>query len=154
MKIHFSSNQKHNFKNLLAYIGMPVGFCVLGYLLMYIVFTPIITPVLSVSEMFISDADFKNGENLTSIFDKNSASSENTGDTVDMSQVQIPSYGTHYANLSIDSVSIDAPLYFGDSSAALSQGVAQYNGSFRGGKGSRGPGRGTRGRRPRWRGPS
>lgn len=130
MKIHFSSNQKHNFKNLLAYIGMPVGFCVLGYLLIYIVFTPIITPVLSVSEMFISDADFKNGENLTSIFDKNSASSENTGDTVDMSQVQIPSYGTHYANLSIDSVSIDAPLYFGDSSAALSQGVAQYNGSF------------------------
>ena len=109
---------------------MPVGFCVLGYLLIYIVFTPIITPVLSVSEMFISDADFKNGENLTSIFDKNSASSENTGDTVDMSQVQIPSYGTHYANLSIDSVSIDAPLYFGDSSAALSQGVAQYNGSF------------------------
>lgn len=130
MKIHFSSNQKHNFKNLLAYICMPVGFCVLGYLLIYIVFTPIITPVLSVSEMFISDADFKNGENLTSIFDKNSASSENTGDTVDMSQVQIPSYGTHYANLSIDSVSIDAPLYFGDSSAALSQGVAQYNGSF------------------------
>ena len=109
---------------------MPVGFCVLGYLLIYTVFTPIITPVLSVSEMFISDADFKNGENLTSIFDKNSAASENTGDTVDMSQVQIPSYGTHYANLSIDSVSIDAPLYFGDSSAALSQGVAQYNGSF------------------------
>ena len=93
MKIHFSSNQKHNFKNLLAYICMPVGFCVLGYLLIYTVFTPIITPVLSVSEMFISDADFKNGENLTSIFDKNSAASENTGDTVDMSQVQILSYG-------------------------------------------------------------
>lgn len=130
MKIHFSSNQKHNFKNLLAYICMPVGFCVLGYLLIYIVFNPIISPVLSVSEIFISDADFKNGENLTSIFEENNASAQNSSDTVDMSQVQIPSFGTHYANLSIPSVSIDAPLYFGDSNTVLSSGLGQYNGSF------------------------
>lgn len=130
MKIHFSSNQKHNFKNLLAYICIPVGFCVLGYLLMYTVFNPIISPVLTVSEIFMSDADFKSGENLSSIFDESSASAQENSGTVEMSQVQIPSYGTHYANLSIPSVSISAPLYFGDSNAVLNSGLGQYNGSF------------------------
>lgn len=134
MKIHFSSDQKHNFKNLLAYIGLPVGFCVLGYLLIYTILNPIINPLLGVSQIFISDADLNTGENLTSIFVGNvgdQASQDSSSDgTVDMSQVQIPSYGSHYANLSIASVSIDAPLYFGDSSAALNSGLGQYNGSF------------------------
>lgn len=130
MKIHFSSDQKHNFKNLLAYICMPVGFCVLGYLLIYVAFNPIIKPVLSVSEIFISDADFKSGDKLTSIFDENSHISQESSNTVAMSQVEIPSFGTHYANLSISSISIEAPLYFGDSSSVLSSGLGQYNGSF------------------------
>lgn len=129
MKIHFSSDQKHNFKNLLAYIGLPVGFCVFGYLLIYTVLNPIIAPLLGVSQIFISDANLNTGDNLTSIFSQEQAPQENE-DTVPMSQVEIPSYGSHYANLAIPSVSIDAPLYFGDSSAALSSGVGQYNGSF------------------------
>lgn len=129
MKFHFSSNQKHNIKNLLAYICMPVGFCVLGYLLIYTVFIPVIKPVLSLSEIFISDADFKTGETLTSIFENN-IQHEESKDTVDMSEVQIPSFGTHYANISIPAISVEAPLYYGDSSAALSSGIGQYNGSF------------------------
>lgn len=131
MKIHFSYSQKHNLKNLLAYIGLPVGFCVFGYLLIYIILTPVISPLLGISQIFISDADLNTGENLTSIFVGDQGSQESSdSQTIDMSQVQIPSYGSHYANLSIPSVSIDAPLYFGDSSAALNSGLGQYNGSF------------------------
>ena len=64
-------------------------------------------------------------EELRSIFKEGGSS----GESVPESEVQMPVYGTHYANLEIAAVSVKDKLYFGDSKAALDKGLGQYIGS-------------------------
>lgn len=47
----------------------------------------------------------------------------------DGSKIVYPSFGTQYATLKIDSISLDAPVIWGDTDALLQEGVCQYTGS-------------------------
>lgn len=49
--------------------------------------------------------------------------------------VQVPAYGTRYANIKIDSLGINLPLYYGDKLAILSKGVGHSAGSYFPGEG-------------------
>lgn len=46
-----------------------------------------------------------------------------------------PAYGTKYANIKIDAVDINLPVYYGDTLELLSYGIGQYAGSYFPGEG-------------------
>ena len=46
-----------------------------------------------------------------------------------------PAYGSKYANIKIDSVGINLPVYYGDTMEILSYGIGQYAGSYFPGEG-------------------
>ncbi|MGN1480499.1 class D sortase [Porcipelethomonas sp.] len=55
----------------------------------------------------------------------------------DGSKIVYPSFGSQYATLKIDSIDLEAPVYWGSSDELLDQGVCQYTGSvFIGEKGN------------------
>lgn len=47
----------------------------------------------------------------------------------DGSKIIYPSFGAQYAEIKIDSINLDAPVYWGDTEELLQQGVCQYTGS-------------------------
>lgn len=47
----------------------------------------------------------------------------------DGSRIVYPSFGTQYATLKIDSIGLEAPVFWGDTSDLLKEGVCQYTGS-------------------------
>ena len=125
-------------KKIMAYIYMPLFFSVIGYIIVYFLLSPIINPAMSALNMVVSakTPDFSSG--LNSIFVENDKlpGHDETPDTPNTSEVyvnekdvQIPDYETHYARFEIESVSLKADLYFGDSNAVLKKGLGQYIGS-------------------------
>ncbi len=48
---------------------------------------------------------------------------------------QIPAYGTRYANIKIDSIGVNLPLYYGDKLSILSKGIGHTSGSYFPGEG-------------------
>ena len=112
----------------MAYIYMPLLFCSVGYVILYIAFAPLVIPVISSLSLITSDNNIDYSSRIDSIFKSNGnlAGIE----TVKEADIEMPSYGTHYARLEIKSASVAADLYFGDSSAVLKKGVGQFIGSF------------------------
>ena len=47
----------------------------------------------------------------------------------DGSKIIYPSFGAQYAEIKIDSINLDAPVYWGDTEELLQQGVCQNTGS-------------------------
>ena len=48
---------------------------------------------------------------------------------INSSQIQFPKYGEHYGEISIPTLKLKVPLYFGDSESILRKGAGQYMGS-------------------------
>jgi sortase A len=114
-------------KGAMAYLYVPLLFCTIGYIVLYIAFAPIVIPVISSMNLIISENKPDYSSRIASIFNGNSNSLN--AETVNEKDIQMPNYGTHYARLEIESASIKTDLYFGDSSAVLKKGVGQYIGS-------------------------
>ena len=112
----------------MAYILMPLLLCTIGYGALYFAFAPVVIPVISSMNLIISENKPDYSSRIASIFKENGPGSLNAK-TVDEKYVEMPSYGTHYARLEIESASVRTNLYFGDSSAVLKKGVGQYIGS-------------------------
>ena len=117
-------------KKVMAYFYMPLLFCIIGYGVLYFALSPVLSPLISSLSLVVSDTPPDYSSHINTIFEGKPQENQPTGqDTVDESLVEMPVYGTHYANLEIASVSISTDLYFGDSSAVLKRGVGQYIGS-------------------------
>jgi sortase A len=112
----------------MAYLYMPLLFCAIGYFVLYFTLAPFVVPVISSMNLIISESRLDHASRLDSIF-KGSNDLDNIK-TVNEKDIDMPTYGTHYARLEIKSVSVATDLYFGDSSAVLKKGVGQYIGSF------------------------
>ncbi len=117
-----------NGKKVMVYVYMPLFFCLLGYGVLYFTLMPVLSPVLASLNLLISDHTPDYASSVQSIFDGQAGESAEAA-TVSEALVEMPTYGTHYANLEISSASIATDLYFGDSSAVLKRGVGQYMGS-------------------------
>jgi len=113
-------------KRLMAYAYMPLVFMLIGYLTMYIAFKPFLDIGFSVADLVIANREFPIGDGLHSIFQPVNITES---DTVPMSEIVIPEYGTHYAEISCDRINLSVPIYFGDSKEVLRHGVGQYMGS-------------------------
>lgn len=118
---------KRKNKRLMAYLGMPLIFITLGYLIIFLLASPVLKPMLSTMRLFLTEGNTITNSELNSIFDTSKIKAENT---VKESEVVIPNYGTHYAELEIAESNVKAPVYFGDSDSVLRKGLGQYLGSM------------------------
>lgn len=112
-----------------AYIGVPLLFCCILYFVLYVTLQPLLSPYLGLADMFISSGETPQTgtEQIGSIF---VGAPEQDEATVDGSTVEIPYYGAHYAQLTLDRIGLRTDVYMGDSSAILKKGTGQYYGSM------------------------
>ncbi len=123
----------------MAYIGMPLLFACIGYLLLYIAGTPIWTPVYNTLQMISREDTVNIGINAPSIdhYTGNEPAEEETPvDSINASKITFPKHGDRYGQILIEDAGVDAPLYFGDADWILQKGVGQYIGSSYPGCGS------------------
>ncbi|MEE1056185.1 MAG: class D sortase [Acutalibacteraceae bacterium] len=83
--------------------------------------------------MFFSDSEKKFSSEYNNIFVPVSENEENSdkdkSETVNISDIVYPKYGEMFGELIIDDCAVDAPLFLGDNSVALRNGVGIYYGS-------------------------
>lgn len=81
--------------------------------------------------------DSSSTDNLQDASTENSASEDATtayiaspNYSIPVSIIQFPEQGTHFAQLSCESIGLDAPVFWGDTNEILRAGVGQFMGSF------------------------
>ena len=112
----------------MAYLGMPLLFATIGYGLLFAATSPVIIPLRNLVSLISLDNTID--LNAVSSVDLFTDSQEvETGETVKASSITFPAFGDRFGNVIIDSASVNAPLFFGDSNTELKNGVGQYNGS-------------------------
>lgn len=125
----------HKSKNGKSFIILPIIFCLITYLVLYLAFVPSFSPVISAVGMFFSDnekdysTEYDNifvpvSENSTvpTVTKKDSNGQEKT--YVKNDSVQYPNYGNLFGELIINDCNVDANLFFGDNDVALRNGDA------------------------------
>ena len=142
---------KNIYKRLMAYIYMPLIFAIIGYFIIYIMSIPFQETGRALAKLVISDNVPNFDSKLGSIFEPSEpivesplpandtvttedATSTNDvmpkSDTVAISEIVIPEYEIHYAEITCDRIGLSADLYFGDSNEVLRYGIGQYSGGF------------------------
>ena len=114
----------------MAYIYMPLFFTLLGYGIVYAASLPVLDTFNSVINIITSDEVPVTDTEFNVIYDKelaNNASSNS--DKVKLSDISMPYYKTQYAYILCERISLDAPVFWGDNSAILRNGIGQYIGS-------------------------
>lgn len=110
-----------------VYFYLPLLLCAAGYIVLMAAVFPLLSNALSSLGLFTSDGAFGTLKTQT-IFEQKDYSALNV-EIVYEKDIVMPTYGTHYARLTIPSLSVAVDLYYGDSSAVLKKGVGQYIGS-------------------------
>ena len=114
----------------MSFIITPLAFALIGYLLIYIAFAPSIDTVAGLWGFVTAGVKEREEEDL--MINRLDGYTE----TVPSSLISFPKVGDRYGELTIESASISAPLYFGDNKKVLKKGVGQYAGSTFIGSGS------------------
>lgn len=113
---------------------MPLIFTIFGYLICFLALSPIFDMLQVIGDVVIADEIPDFNQNLNSIYDPELAAKlkeEQTDNaTVPISQIEMPTYGSQYANVTCDKIGLDASVYWGDSNEILKAGAGQYIGSF------------------------
>ncbi len=131
---HSSYHKKYNGKN---FIILPIVFCVIIYLICYVVIAPTTSTWISVGSMFFSSNEKNFSEEYNNIFvpiNENSETSKiedkkENKNTIKASSLQFPKYGEQFGELIIDDCQVYAKLFFGDGNVQLDNGVGVYSGS-------------------------
>ena len=118
-------------QGLTAYLLLPLVFLILAYLLIYLLFSPIIDIGVSVFNMATLSAEVGTNE----IRDTFKGSSVFSG-VVNANDITFPKYSESFGRVEIETLGTDLPLIFGDSNYQLSRGLCQYMGSSFPGTGS------------------
>lgn len=118
------NNSNRNIKDYRKnFIVLPVVFLFCGYLLLYLAISPVIEPLMSAYRLAFTGNTITNGTEIPSddsIF---------FGDTgvysgiIKASGFEYPTYGSHFANITVDGTKINAPVYFGDDNDLLKKGA-------------------------------
>lgn len=117
-----------NVKKLMAYIYMPLIFMIIGYFLIALALSPFYDIVYAAGNLVITSDRPDFSQELASVFEGDSANTD--ADSIDISTVEIPSFGTHYAEIRSNRIGLMAPVYYGDSYEILRSGVGHNIGSF------------------------
>lgn len=111
-------------KKLLAYFGVPIVFCIIGYALLWFALLPVWNTVVSTASFLVSDEAPNFNPDLDSIYDPNAL--KNTGvDYIPGADVQFPTSGTQYGQIVCEQIGLDTPVYWYDSDDILNYGAGQ-----------------------------
>ena len=117
-------------KRLMAYIFTPLIFMIIGYIIAAIIFSPFLDVIYAAGSLVISRDGPTFSLELHSIFDEEAADDGATEGLIHISEIGIPHYGNHYAEIRNRRIGLLAPVYFGDDYEILRFGVGHYFGSF------------------------
>lgn len=131
-----SKHRKRKFSGK-NFIILPFIFCILTYLIIFLVASPVISAFISTTNLLFSDnkvnfsTDYNNifvplGENG---FNTEGSNGNFSGETVALSGITFPKYSEQFGEIYIEDCSVDAKLFFGDGNIALRNGVGVFNGS-------------------------
>lgn len=130
---------KHRGYDRKSFIILPIAFLILGFLLMYFIVKPIVAPLMEYADLILWESEMDYDKDFNDIFvpsvpiekdDENISQPVEQPETVPLSSIEYPTYGTKYAQIRIPECNVDTYLYFGDSNAILAKGAGQYIGSF------------------------
>ena len=131
---------KHiNLSKTLAYVYMPVLFALIGYFLLFVALKPVFQTASAAANFLIADDVPVFSPELETIFDPEAASraavdyhiDEKTGRPyIKVEDIDLPTAGTRYANLTCDRIELNAPVYWDDTSSILRAGAGQSLASF------------------------
>ena len=109
-------------RKLLSFVGVPVLFFALTSGVLYLAAAPTVGPYVGLAKYMFSKQEESQPANL---YEELANSIENAT-SVPFSQLVYPSKGDQYGQITIEGTSVDAPLYYGDSTRELNRGVATY----------------------------
>lgn len=115
---------------LLRYIYVPIIFAIIGYGMLYIALKPVFRIAGSVGGIIIKDNAPNFDSSLSIIYNPEAHKAVEVVDNkVSISSVERPKFGSIYANIKCDEISMDENIYWGDSENILNVGIGQYTGS-------------------------
>ena len=115
--------RSHRSKKLLAYFVVPVVFCLLGYFLLWVALLPVWSMASTYFSFLVSDHAPNFNTELTQLYDPNAIKSD--ADVIPGSEVEFPSSGSQYGQITCDAIGLDAPVYWYDTEDILAYGVGQ-----------------------------
>ncbi|HEX2986197.1 MAG TPA: class D sortase [Caproiciproducens sp.] len=117
----------HGKNHVVAFFLYPVLFAALSFLLLFAALAPTIRSVSAAADLLFFSSEARSEKQMGNIFTQ---APKVSVDTVKLSSITFPQYGTRFGRITIPSASIQADLFFGDGAEALRKGVGVYNGSF------------------------
>lgn len=119
-----------------SFIILPIIFFIRIYLVIFLAFGPTLRTLSSAFGMFFFDTEKDYSTDYENIFvplsedNLQDSDDESRANTVDIADINYPSYGAQFGELIIEDCKVDAKLFFGDGDIALKNGVGVFNGSF------------------------
>jgi sortase A len=111
-------------KRLMAYILTPLIFMIIGYAIAAFIFSPFIDIIHAAGSLVISrDGPDFSGLEFESVFDEDAADVIEEDGVIHISEIEMPVYGQHYAEIRNRRIGLEAPVHFGDSYEILRFGV-------------------------------
>lgn len=115
------------------FIIFPIAFFILGYVILYAAFSPILKPTASMVNMLFLNTEPNFDKEAADIYARaasSAAGKTNESSQVKLSSIDFPSYGDIFGHISIPGTSVNADLYYGDGNTELNNGVGVYMGGL------------------------
>lgn len=110
---------------LLAYFGVPVVFCVLGYFVLWAALQPVWSVASATVGLLVAEDAPNFNTELNTIYDPNALKQSSGSDTIDGKDIAFPLSGEQYGQLSCEKMGLDTPVYWYDSDEILLYGAGQ-----------------------------
>ncbi|WP_395151432.1 class D sortase [uncultured Allofournierella sp.] len=110
-------------RKFMVFVGTPILFCALTMAVLTVAVEPTARPYLGLAS-YLFDAQLEDTQN-TNLYEQLGQDLKNAT-VIPFSELVYPNKGDQYGHISIAGTSVDAPLYYGDSTKELNRGVATY----------------------------
>lgn len=120
MKTNSDTNRKRESYRV-NFIILPIVFFIVGYLVFYFALTPIIEPAKAIYGVAFSNSDTSAEAAQGKVM--YSGKLGNYGGSINASDISFPYLGDTLGTLTIDSISVSAPIIYGDGTAELKKGA-------------------------------
>lgn len=117
------STKRNHKNNGITFIVYPIVFLIVNVVLLTIAFGPTLKSMSGILDVITLEE--------APSFSSNTTNEEVPKiEIVEGAEIVVPSYGDLYANISIPTANIDAPVYYGDTEDLLIKGVGTYAGTY------------------------
>ena len=134
-----NNKKPKSLRTYFRYLYIPIVFLIIGLGVLYLVASPIFKFTKNLYTIISADTVVSDESDMPPLFSLDNShnvdtepanSIETSPNIISISDIEWPSYGQQYAQISCERINLNAPVFFGDDKATLRKGVGQYNGSF------------------------